>query len=97
MEMCKTPNDLLMRSSTIFDMLGRIEKLVLACNTLDLKLGVMLDKVQLNIFGRQVVELVSEFIDDPIKLQKFANRLVQIIQMAGTLESRANSLLEQAT
>lgn len=92
MERCRSDNDLLMRSSSIGELILKIEKLVVSCHKLDTNLGETLDKGQLSLFGNTIIAIVSEFINDPQVLGKFAERLVKAIKDLGSAEARVQAV-----
>jgi hypothetical protein len=83
MESCKSPNDLLMRHSSISELILKIQKVVEACHKLEAASGGLLDKDHLSSFGLTVINLVSTYINDPDTLRKFAGALVEEIKKIG--------------
>jgi hypothetical protein len=86
MSSCQSEADLLMRSSSISELILKIGKVVETAHKMDTLTGKMLDKEQLVIFGQKVISLVSEFITDPDVLKKFAHALVDEIKQTGNTE-----------
>lgn len=86
MQSCKSDQDLLMRSSSISELVVKIGKVVETAHKMDLAYGKLLDKEHLTAFGTKVIDLVSQFIKDPDVLKKFAHALVDEIKRTGTEE-----------
>jgi hypothetical protein len=89
MSACQTDQDLLMRSSSISELVVKIGKVVETAHKMDVITGRMLDKEQLASFGQRVIELVSNFVKDPDLLSQFAKALVDEIKRTGTEELAA--------
>jgi hypothetical protein len=90
---CQTENDLLLRSSTISEMVMKIDKLVGSCDRLDKSMGKMVNKQQLTEFGQVVIVLVAKYLPNPELLRVFADEMTEAIKMAGSSPERV-SLLE---
>lgn len=80
---CKTDNDLLLHSSGIAELVTRVTKAVEACDRIDYRLGMLIDRQQLRAYGQSIIALVAAFIPDPDKLKEFADRLIQDIETVG--------------
>lgn len=89
---CKDDEDLLLRSSSISDLIMKAGKLVEQCDRIDFRLGQTLDREQLLQLGERIVELVSEFLTDPDALKAFAGRLVGV--MTDDYSARTKRLTE---
>lgn len=89
---CHSDNDLLLRSSTISEMVMKIDKLVSSCNKLDKSMGSMLNKEQLAEFGQVVIVLVAKYLPEPELLRIFAEEMTEAIKMAGSSPEKVNLL-----
>lgn len=81
---CNTENDLIMASGQISDLVGKVEKLVVSCNALDVKLGNSLDKNQLLKFATVVIDIISNNISDPEISGIIADEIVHALGDADT-------------
>ncbi len=61
---CQNDDDLYIQSAKITDMIMKLERLVVSCNTLEMKLGMMLDRGAIMQLASSIVEIVSEYIVD---------------------------------
>lgn len=73
---CKDTTELLMASSTISELLDKIQRLVSSCHKLDKDLGQMLDKAQALKLAADFVQIINQFIDDPFILETIAEELI---------------------
>lgn len=72
---CQDANDLLLFSSKISDLVGKIEKLVVSCNRLEGSMGMLLDKAAaLNLAG-QMVEIISRHVSDEQAIDSIAGEI----------------------
>jgi hypothetical protein len=89
---CHSDNDLLLRSSTISEMVMKIDKLVRSCNKLDKSMGKMVNKQQLTEFGQVVIVLVAKYLPNPELLRIFADEMTEAIKMAGSSPEKSESV-----
>lgn len=72
---CKDTTELLMSSSTISEIVDKIQRLVTSCHKLDKELGQMIDKAQALKLAQNFVKIIAQFIDDPFILETIAEEL----------------------
>lgn len=73
------PNQLLMMSNKISDLVMKIKALVESCHKLEKSTGSLLDKTAIvNIVG-QLLNIVSSHIDDPDVMEEIANESLALI------------------
>lgn len=72
---CKDTTELLMSSSSISELLDKIQRMVTSCQKLDKELGQMIDKAQALKLAQNFVKIISQFIDDPFILETIAEEL----------------------
>jgi hypothetical protein len=89
---CKDDQDLLLRSSSLSDLVIKVGKLVEQCDRIDTRLGQTLDREQLLALGQKIVELVSQFLTDPEMLKAFAGKLVEV--MTDDYRTRTERLIQ---
>ena len=72
---CQDSNDLLLFSSKIGELVGKIERLVVSCNRLEGSMGMLLDKAAaLNLAG-QIVEIISKHVNDDAAIDAIAGEI----------------------
>jgi hypothetical protein len=72
---CANVNELILNQGPIADLIMRIERLVTACNKLDLSVGKMLDETRVLQFADEVITLITEFVKDQEIINKISGRL----------------------
>ena len=83
---CENENDLITNAGKISDMSMKLEKLVVSCNTLETKLGMLLDRNHVIQLASVIVEIASEFVVDAEQREKMSERI---------LDSLLNSVLRE--
>lgn len=76
MTQCQTPQQLLLHSQSIADMLVKMEKLVSSCDRLESRMGMMLDKSAALTLAGQIVEIITSHIDNPEVVDKISNEII---------------------
>jgi len=76
---CKDEIDLMTHSPAISQMVLNIERLVTSCHRLEDKMGHHLDKSAVIQFASQVVEILSEELQDAAALTRIADRIAKAI------------------
>ena len=76
---CEDASDLILNSHMISDLVVKIEKLVKSCHTLELKLGHMMDKQALLTLTSQIIDVISEEIQDEDIIEKVSERMMSLI------------------
>lgn len=76
---CKTDVDVLVYAGAIGNHAEKISKLVLACDRLEGRMGMMLDKAALTVLAGQFIEILMRYIDDPEVLDGVANEMIEAI------------------
>lgn len=76
---CQDAGDLLLFSSKISDLVGKIEKLVVSCNRLEGSMGMLLDKAAALNIAAQMVEIISRYVDDEKAIDAIAGEIAQAI------------------
>ena len=85
----KTPKDLLMNSSSISDLCAKIEKLVNSCDRLERNMGLMLDKAAALNFANQIVQVITEYIQDAEIVDSISNGIIDALK--GLTDAPGNS------
>lgn len=73
---CEDETELLISSSRISDLIDKINKLVASCHKIEGSMGQLLDKQAILQFAAEVVEIISQNIDDKIILNKIADEIM---------------------
>lgn len=76
---CQGPNDLLLYSSKIGEMVSRIEKLVQTCDRLETRMGMLLDKAGALHLASQMVEIITTHIEDEEIINQIATEIASAI------------------
>lgn len=78
--MCQDASQLLLYSGKIGDMVTRIEKLVVACDRLERNMGMMLDKATAMKLAGNIVDLISNEVDDPNTIDRISNAIIDLLK-----------------
>jgi hypothetical protein len=79
LQRCRDQDDLLLYSSKIAELVGKIEKLVVSCNRLESSMGMLLDKAAaLNLAG-QIVEIIARYVEDGDAIDAIAGEIASTI------------------
>ena len=62
---CKNPQELLIYSQRLSDLIIKCEKLVRSCDRLESNMGMLLDRSSALSFAAKVVEIISKHVPDP--------------------------------
>jgi hypothetical protein len=76
---CVTENDLIINSDKISNMVLKLEKLVVSCNTLETKLGLLLDKSAVIQLASVIVEIISEFVIDAEARSQLSDKIMEAL------------------
>ena len=75
---CKTPNDLIVFSSPIADLVMKVTTVVEKCHKLEGSMGELLDKQAILQFAGEVIKVIGEvFKDQPDKVSDVADQLMK--------------------
>lgn len=83
---CHKPNDLIMRSQQISQMVLNIDKVVTSCHKLENSMGQLLDRSALIQFAGKVVDIIAARITDPDLLDEVAREIVDATGLSNTSE-----------
>lgn len=86
LSLCNDATDMLMYSSKIGDLLTRIERLVVACHRMEEQTGKLLDKSTVIILTQQIINIVSNRIQDPLILESISNDILEAVTSANNHE-----------
>jgi hypothetical protein len=80
---CDTPAKFACYSGKVSDTIIKIKTLVQACHKLEVAMGHMLDRDKVMLIAQRIVEIVSDFVTDPDKLESLNDRLIgSILEIA---------------
>lgn len=79
LNMCETQTDLMMHSSSISDMVLKIEKVVTSCHKIDNSMGQLLDKQVLLQYAQDVITILTTEIQDKLVLDCVANKIINLL------------------
>lgn len=89
---CQEPNDLLIYSTRITQMIQQIQKLVEGCHKLEERTGKLLDKQSVIVVCDSIVKIIGTRIEDPDVLNLIAAEMVDVVAKIGGL----NNVFEHA-
>ena len=73
---CRDPQQLMIFSSRISQLVQNIEKLVRSCDRLENTMGMMLDKTAALSFAGRIVDIVAAHVDDPAIIDSIADGII---------------------
>lgn len=76
LQKCKDDHDLMMHSQNISQLAVQIEKLVVSCNNLDMKLSRMLDANQALHWMSEIVDIISRYVQDEAVLDDISTDIL---------------------
>jgi len=79
LSMCEKPQDLMLYSGKIGDLVMKIEKLVRSCDRLESSMGMLLDRAGALVLAGQIVEIISKHVSDPTVVDEISNGIIDAI------------------
>jgi len=76
---CTDSNHLLLYSQKISDLAVKIEKLISSSHRIEKSLGTLLDKSAALSFAGEVINIISQFIDDPEVIDSVSNGIINAL------------------
>ena len=73
---CEDATDLLMVSHRIADMAVKIEKLVVSCDKLESRMGMLLNKRAVIQLAGEYVQIINTYITDPETIENISNKMI---------------------
>jgi len=83
---CHTETDLLINQQRIVSLVTTIQRTVESCQKVEQKTGHLLSKTQLIAFAQQVIQIVSDHIEDPTTRRLVADQIVSSVEEVTTLD-----------
>jgi hypothetical protein len=80
---CEDQNDLLMNSTRIQVLLGEINRLVVSCNKLEDRLGMVLDRSAVLILAEQIVQVIALELPEQ-KAESITGQIINIVTNVAT-------------
>lgn len=74
----------------IGDLIVKVQKLVQACQRLDIQTGMLLDRDKVMIIGQKIVEILGEHVPDPGILDLVGEKIVQTIMEVSSPDYQDN-------
>jgi hypothetical protein len=81
---CHGPNDLVMRSQQISQLVLNIDKVVTSCHKLENSMGQLLDRSAVVEFAGKIIEIVAARVTDPNLLDEIASEIVDAAGLNST-------------
>lgn len=87
LEGCNDRIELLLYSSRISDLVMKIEKLVVSCDKLENRMGLLLDKQSVLFLATQYIEIINNHIEDVTVLESINEEIVKATSYIGSNNS----------
>ena len=84
LEGCTDRVELLLYSSRISDLVMKVEKLVVSCDKLENRMGLLLDKQSILFLATQYIEIIHNHIEDAEVLESINEEIVRATSYIGT-------------
>lgn len=91
---CHDESELLLQSHVISDLVGRIERLVKTCHTLEGSMGQLLDKQAVLNFASGVIKIISDELQDEEVLNRIADKIIGLVGDISNGDSDSDSQAE---
>jgi len=78
LESCKDSMELILYSQRISDLVMKIEKLVVSCDKLEGRMGMLLDKKTILFLAQRYVEIINEHVTEPDIIDAISNDMVKV-------------------
>jgi hypothetical protein len=85
---CTTDTQLLIYAGAIGNLVDKINKLVVSCDRLEARMGMLLDKAAMTVLAGQFIEIISRYVDDPEALEGISTELIAAITNVNGAEVR---------
>lgn len=76
---CHDDVQLLIYAGAIGNLVEKINKLVVSCDRLEGRMGMLLDKAAITVLAGQFVEIMTRYVSDPEALESIATELIDAI------------------
>lgn len=90
LNMADGPNDLMLYSGKISDLVVKIEKCVVTCDKFETKVGMLLDKSAAMVLAGRVVEVIGKHVTDTAVIDAISSGIVDILADIGSIKEEAN-------
>lgn len=80
---CKDSMDLLLYSNKMSDLVMKIEKLVVSCDKLENRMGLLLSKGSVLFLAQQYVEIITDEVPDPDVIERISTRIIEATANVG--------------
>ena len=77
LESCNDSMELILYSQRISDLVMKIEKLVVSCDKLENRMGLLLDKKTVLYLAQRYVEIINEYVTEPETIDAISNEMVK--------------------
>jgi hypothetical protein len=77
LESCNDSMELILYSQRISDLVMKIEKLVVSCDKLENRMGMLLDKKTVLYLAQRYVEIINDHVTEPDVIDAISNEMVQ--------------------
>lgn len=80
MNRCNDADDLFLLSNKISELVSKVERVVISCHKLEQSSGQVLDKTAVLSFAAQVVEIISNHVNDVAVIDMITNDILNTLQ-----------------
>lgn len=77
LESCQNDTELLLYSNRIADLAMKIEKLVVSCDRLENRMGMLMDKNSVLVLAENIIEIISIHVTDESQLEDISQRIAE--------------------
>lgn len=85
---CTTDTQLLIYAGAIGGLVEKINKLVVSCDRLESRMGMLLDKAAMTVLAGQFIEIISRWVEDPEALEGISTELIEAITNVNGAETK---------
>lgn len=83
LNMCDTPNKLLLYTDKITNLVEKVNKLVVSCQQMEEKNNNLMDRKVVIVIADSIVTLVAQYVTDPDELAEIGSKICESIASAG--------------
>lgn len=76
---CNDAHDLMMMSGPLADLIMKVEKVVVSCNKLELRLGNLLDRSKILQLAQIIVQIINNYITDETTLDAISDDILNAL------------------
>jgi hypothetical protein len=86
---CQDSTDLLLYSHKISQLVAQIERLVVSCDKLENRMGLLLSKAAVIQLASTYVNIITEHVDDPLIVEAIGTKMLEATQRLECIDEKA--------